>query len=239
MILVDGNSLGYAAASHSKPYDGMETGTVYHFINRIREIRIMFDGPMIVLWDGRSWRYDVYAEYKGKRNTTPQQTALRDNWKIQMPHVRSILTLMGIDQMLSSNMEADDLAARIATVRPSIKNVFVTSDRDWLQLIKNKDDVWYDIRSKTIVTLRNFESFTGFASPKSFVQGKALMGDIGDNITGVGGIGPAHAKWLLKCVSNLEEFLSSACDHAEYMKSHSAKSILISFMRDNSKRNLF
>lgn len=239
MILIDGNSLGYAAASHSKLYDGVEIGAISHFINRIREIRVMFDGPILILWDGKSWRYDIYSNYKGKRNINPSQIALKKNWQEQKPHIQSALQLLGIDQLSAFNMEADDLAARVSMQKNKESHIFITSDQDWLQLLQSKNDVWFNPRTSTYIQLSNFKKFTSFETPIAFTQGKALMGDVSDNISGVGGIGPVNAIWLLNEVKNLDLFLERSLDPAGDMKALNANNVITSFVVNKIKLDAY
>ncbi|WP_228716068.1 hypothetical protein [Acinetobacter baumannii] len=62
IILVDANSIGYAAQHAIKLYSGsMQTQAVFSFIKTMRELRQRYPhAGMVVLWDGRAeWRLSV------------------------------------------------------------------------------------------------------------------------------------------------------------------------------------
>jgi DNA polymerase-1 len=207
MILVDLNSLGFAATAGKKLTAGLlETGGVFGVIQRLREIREDYAGKMICLHDGRSWRYNEFPEYKGNRALNPKLVILKDRWKLQRPIVARILRTMGVAQVVAGNMEADDLAARICRNTPHPVTL-ITGDKDWLQLVDNKT-IWVDLTHKRRASVHNFVDIAEFKTSWDFVQAKALTGDAGDNVPGVGGIGPTGAKWILDSYGSVESFLT-------------------------------
>jgi 5'-3' exonuclease len=207
MILIDGNSLGYAGTASSDLRAGeVPTGAVFYIINKLRSLRLEHAGRMIVLWDGVSWRKNVYPEYKANRDVNKDLVKLKEKWVAQKPNVQRALSLLGIAQVSAANMEADDLAARLGD-RSADGNAYVTGDKDWLQLLRHGfDDVWLDPIRERRVGSYNFREFTGFGTPFQFVQGKALTGDQGDNIPGVGGIGSKGAVDLIRQFGSISSF---------------------------------
>lgn len=211
MVIIDLNSLGFAAtAANSELRAGsVHTGGVYGTLQSLREHRTQFAGKMIVTHDGKSWRYDEYPEYKGNRKTNPKLVEIKEKWRPQKKMVAQFLSCMGVQQLLSANMEADDLAARIVASQPNRDTVLVTGDGDWKQLI-SEHVVWFDpIRTRRI-THDTFKEYTGYDTTWQFIQAKALTGDQGDNIPGVGGLGPKAAEFIFERFGSVQGMLNEA-----------------------------
>lgn len=216
---VDGNSLGFAAHTGSKQKlyaGGKETTAIFGLLRSMQKIarERTFTCP-IVLWDGRSWRYSVYPEYKGNRDTDPKKAAERERYKAQRPAMFKALHLLGVRQLIAGNMEADDLAGFVT--RRAIKNGdrvgLITGDQDWLQLVE-PGVTWIDHKIDRKCNAADFKAFTGFDTPRQFIDGKALKGDSGDNIKPKTGIGEKGAVDLLSVFPSVEEFLRTPIDEA-------------------------
>ena len=83
-------------------------------------------------------------------------------------------------------------------------NVIITSDHDYYQLINEYTEI-YDSMKSTYWTRQSFVDAYGF-DPILWVDVGALMGDSGDEIHGVPGIGEVNATKLVKeygCIDNV------------------------------------
>ena len=216
-ILVDANSIGYAAHHATKLYSGaMQTQAVFSFIKTMRDLRQSYpDAGIVVLWDGRTeWRYEKLPEYKSKRHADPKLQLEHNAYKTQCPYIKRALESLGIKQMTSAIHEADDLAGilveRLASL-PNSRILLITGDRDWLQLVKPNVS-WRDLReSDRFIHWNNFYEKTGYKTPYAFLEGKALQGDTSDCIGGVGGIGEMTAIKILTEYGSVKEFWNK-CD---------------------------
>lgn len=201
LILIDGNSIGYAA--HNARELKHRTGQVQAIFFGMKMIKKAIDTygtpgrtQVIVLWDDKAkWRYDLFPEYKGKRDNTPDKAVSRREYKRQTPILRSALSILGVEQRFAKGDEADDLAGALVHNRtPNQKILLVSGDQDWLQLVCDDVD-WFDPRNTEkypggrFIDASGFEVATGCKSAAQFVQQKALIGDSSDNINGVAGIG--------------------------------------------------
>lgn len=214
-ILVDGNSLGHFH-NNSKP---LKVGEIYThatvgFIQGLRTQLAMYPNfTPIVLWDGVPWRKLKFPDYKENRQKTETKNEIRmmemkQIYKTQLPHIKKALALLGVAQLEAFNMEADDLAAILADrYSPNGMVILMTADRDWLQLV-GKNVVWRDFLNNKTVGLNNFQEATGCETTAQFVEAKALSGDAGDNIPGVGGIGEKGAVDFLKQYKSFANFTS-------------------------------
>ena len=211
-LLIDGNSIGFAAQQGTRLTLGStEVQAIFGVLRSVRMLTAQFPTLQpLVLWDGRSWRKQVFAEYKANRDdkANPKVLAMRDSYRAQRPHISRGLRHLGIWQMIAGNMEADDLAGMMVkkAMRDSSAALMVSGDKDWLQLVGNRI-VWFDPIRQNRVSIANFKEKTGYANPRAFLEGKALQGDAGDNIPGVGGIGEKGAAQLLEKFASVAAFL--------------------------------
>lgn len=210
-LMIDGNSLGHAANDSAPLHVGGEQiNAVYGFIRSLRAI--MTEHPnhkTIVLWDGRSEsRRAIFPLYKANRDEPkPEQKAKKESYKSQVPKIMGMLETLGVRQLLDYTAEADDLAGYIVEKLKSDEIVLVTGDGDWKQLVCRPGVIWKDHRTNSICDFENFEKVTGYKNSKSFLEGKALVGDTSDNIPGVGGIGKEKAPEILREYGSVNNFL--------------------------------
>lgn len=216
--IIDGNSIGYLSNQIGVKLRAgdQETQAVFYSLRTLRDLMQRYNsGGILIVWDGRSWRHSIYSDYKGTREATATQREMRESYKTQRPFLLRAINALGITQATASNLEADDLAALLAEryVTNGDKVRLITRDHDWLQLIR-PEVTWVDHQTNERISLAKFEEFTGYETPEQFIESKALMGDSGDNIKGVGGIGEKKAQQLLQIWGSVEEFLA---DHAPDM----------------------
>lgn len=191
LVLVDGNNIGFAAMSSGPKLSAGSRNThgTFTFIKRMRNIYL--DNPdalILVLWDGRSWRKDLFEEYKDKRESTTQQQKTRSEYYDQKPDMQKALKTLGVSQCFSINMEADDLAEIYSRKWKGDKVTLISGDQDWIQLVDDKV-TWYDIIRERTVTSENFTEFTGYKDAAQFVEAKSVLGDK-DEVPGIKGVGP-------------------------------------------------
>lgn len=216
-LLIDGNSLGNRAQNMGKPLTlgSMQVQAIYHFLQSIRGYcgKHSFATP-VVLWDGMSWRKQRFIKYKASRELvdTPhqqKQAEIRKHYHAQRPYIQKALSFLGVTQVSAQNMEADDLAAIMSDLYSS-QGALVTllsEDRDWLQLIREGVAMERPV-TKDRVTMMNFEEVTGVPNPSMYVEVKAMIGDKGDDIDPIGGIGEKRATELVKTYGSFHGLLS-------------------------------
>lgn len=216
-LIIDGNSIGHQA-QNMKPLTlgDMQVQAIFGFLRTLRAYvsKYSFATP-VVLWDGVSWRSTAYPEYKENRKKaeTKHEIAQQQSKKAyakQRPYIQKALSFLGVTQVVASNMEADDLAAILSDLYTSqgAKCTLLTEDRDWLQLIGPNVAVEQPkAENKRRVSLENFTEITGCKNTAMFVEMKALMGDSGDNIKGIGGVGDKRAIEFLETYGSFSNFL--------------------------------
>ncbi len=229
-LIIDGNSLGHYSNNGAKLSVGStEVQAIYYFLKNLQRVCGLYQHYRpVVLWDGASWRKRLLETYKDNRDRKETKNEIllakaKDSYKLQVPHIKRALRLLGVPQVWSVNMEADDLAA-ILTDRYAKdgKVILYTGDKDWLQLVA-PGVTWRDFANKRTVTPNNFEEMTGVKTPREFIEVKALCGDTGDNVPGVGGIGEKGAIDFIKAYGSFDAFvnmvvLEKSIDHSKLPK---------------------
>ena len=214
LYLIDGHALAYRAyfaltsggtarwaTSHGEP-----TAGVYGFANTLLHI-LEQEQPdyLAVSFDtGRTFRHDLYPEYKATRAKMPED--LRG----QIERIREMIDAFNIPRIEVENYEADDVIgslAKWAAEKEGLGVKIITGDRDLLQLVTNRIVVSLP-NSRTNTTEDYFPEDVKRklgVYPEQVVDYKALVGDPSDNIPGVKGIGEKTAIKLLEQYSNLDE----------------------------------
>jgi len=151
---------------------------------------------------GRTFRDDLYAQYKAHR------PALPNDLTVQLTRAREVVEALGIPAFGVEGYEADDVLgtlARQASER-GIDVVIVTGDTDTFQLIGPKVRVLTFSRQFGEMVLYDETAIqTRYGlRPRQLIDFKALKGDPSDNIPGVPGIGEKTATKLLQQYGSLE-----------------------------------
>lgn len=144
----------------------------------------------------KTFRNEMFADYKAKRQKTP------DDLIIQIPWIRQTLEAMGIYCFSLQGFEADDLVGSYCKImnQQNISVDVYTSDKDLLQLVNNLTSLHMfktGISTTQTYTCDNFASLFFGLQPKQVVDYKAIIGDGSDNFSGIKGIGPKTASNLL------------------------------------------
>ena len=159
---------------------------------------------VVVCFDmkGKTFRSDIYKDYKGTRQKTPNE--LEQQW----PLVRDILNYMNIKILESPVYEADDIAGTLSKIasEKNFDNYLLTGDKDYFQLVNENTRVLFTRKGITemdIVTVDKIKEDYGI-EPLEFIELKALMGDASDNIPGIHGIGEKTGLKLVRQFHTLE-----------------------------------
>jgi len=201
LVLVDGSS--YLFRAYHVPYlqalstaDGQSTGAITGVLNMLGSLKKDYpNGNIIVIFDakGKTFRNDLYPEYKANRPPMP------DDLRTQIAPLHQIVEAMGLPLLVIEGVEADDVIGTLAQQASDagIETVISTGDKDMAQLVTE--------HVRLINTMTNVElDVEGVKEkfgvrPDQIIDYLALMGDKVDNIPGVEKCGPKTAvKWLLE-----------------------------------------
>src|SRR3954451_20308051 len=201
--------------------DGMATEVVMIFSNMLDKYLRETDADHIaVIFDasGRSFRNEIYGEYKANRREMP------DDLAPQLKHVRRAAEAFGVCQIEMENFEADDLIATYArhAVEAGAKVTILSSDKDMMQLVCDGRVMMRDpMTDRPIGEAEVREKFG--VGPEKVIEVQALCGDSTDNVPGVPGIGVKTAAELINAYGDLETLLA----HAEEIKQPKRREALI------------
>ncbi len=151
---------------------------------------------------GRTFRDDLYAEYKATRDKMP------DDLRLQIGRIREVVSSFGIPILEADGFEADDVLGTVAKLAAAedVEVVILTGDRDLLQLVTDRIVIRLsgqklseaiDYHPKEVAAKYDLK-------PEQLVDLKALVGDSSDNIPGVHGVGEKTAVSLLNDYGTLE-----------------------------------
>ena len=206
LVIVDGNSLANRAF-YALPFltnSKVEpSGAVYGFANLLSKIITDYrpDGIVVAFDHARkTFRNELYEEYKGTRKPTPPELLS------QFPVIKQMLEIMNVTVIEQEGIEADDIIGTIAK-NANCEKVILSGDRDLLQLVSKDTEVWLTIKGVTEILKineTNLEEYFEVTWPRQIVDLKALMGDASDNIPGVKGIGEKTALKLVKEYDNID-----------------------------------
>ena len=213
LFLIDGNSLVYRAffalPESIATSKGQPTNAIFGFASMLVKIISEYGvKPTLVVWDaGMSGRKEVYAEYKGQRDSKPD--LLAEQW----PHLDPLVDSFGYENVRVEGYEADDVIATVARrARDEGFDVMVvTGDRDLFQLIEPGVRVMATSRGITDTKVYDHDAVVDRygIEPELIPDFVGLKGDTSDNIPGVPGIGEKTATQLLQEHGDLEGVLGN------------------------------
>lgn len=197
LLLVDGSSYLYRAF-HAMPdlrnAQGEPTGAIYGMINMLRRLRNDYSAAyMACVFDakGKTFRDDLYAEYKANRAAMPVDLAR------QIEPIHEAVRLLGWPILMVDGIEADDVIGTLAVqaIEHGMQTVISTGDKDLAQLV-NEHVTLINTMSNEKLDREGVVAKFG-VPPERIVDYLTLVGDAVDNVPGVPKVGPKTAvKWL-------------------------------------------
>ena len=212
VILVDGSSYLFRAFHALPPLTnqtGHPTGAIKGVISMIKRLEEGFpDALLIVVFDakGKTFRNDLYAEYKANRPPMPEEL------RVQIEPIHEIVRAMGLPLLCVPGVEADDVIGTLAArYSESGEQVLIsTGDKDMAQLVNANTTLMNTMTDERLDEQAVVDKFG--VRPNQIIDYLALVGDSVDNIPGVPKCGPKTAvKWLGQYES-LEGVMAAADD---------------------------
>lgn len=203
LVLVDGSSYLYRAFHALPPLvtsSGSPTGAIKGVIAMMRRMMKDFpDSPIVVIFDakGKTFRDDLYVEYKSHRPPMP------DDLRLQIEPIHKIIEAMGLPMLVIDGVEADDVIGTLAvTAASQQRNVVIsTGDKDMAQLVGPCVSL-INTMTNTHMDRQGVVDKFGIP-PELIIDYLALVGDKSDNIPGVPGVGAKTALAILQGIGGL------------------------------------
>lgn len=223
--------------------DGNSIGGLTGFLKSIKSVMNDFHPDLVVVvWDGEGGsrrRRGIFSEYKAGRKVRlnrfddlETQDESFKNFPVQVARLRKILDYLGVVQIQTPDIEADDAIAFLCQnmFSEDAKLIF-TSDRDMIQLVNEKTIVFSPTK-KVFWSTKEVTEKVGVL-PENYIFVKAMMGDGSDNIPGIGGIGE---KTAVKLFPFLAERPTSPREIREFAEANASSGSKYQSMLDSWER---
>ena len=220
LLLIDGHALAFRAF-HALREAGLRASTgeptyaVFGFLSiMLGAVDEYHPAHLAVSFDlGRTFRDDMYTEYKAGRAETPEE------FHPQLERMKQVITALNIPIYTAENFEADDVIGTLSVqaAQQGVASIILTGDTDTLQLVNDHVQV---LLANPYARGRNttmydeaavIERYKGL-KPNQLADLRGLKGDATDNIPGVKGIGEAGAIALLLQFGTVENLYDHLAD---------------------------
>ena len=187
--------------------NGVHVGGITGFLMSIGyAIRNIKPTRVIICFDGKGGsqkRRKIFPNYKSSRRVKHRMTRINefnsvDDERVamaqQLQRLSEYLETLPITVLSPENIEADDAMAYISQqVYPKSQCIIMSTDRDFLQLVDDRVQVWSPTKKKFYFKDTIKEEFNIYS--KNFLMYRVLTGDSSDDIPGIRGAG---SKTLMK-----------------------------------------
>ena len=216
ILIIDGLNTflrSFTMINHINP-NGHHIGGLTGFLKSIGyAIKMLNPTKVIIVFDGvggSNARRNLYPEYKANRHVNrmtnysifsskEEETESINN---QMARLIQYLKCLPVTVISIDGLEADDiigyLSNKFQAYNETTSVTIMSADKDFLQLISDKVQVYSPVKKKVYKPKDVLEEFG--VSSYNFLNYKILMGDQSDNIPGISGLGPVK---LLKLFPEL------------------------------------
>lgn len=200
LLIVDALNLAFRY-KHSKARNFAED-----YLRTIESLKKSYKAQWVIIATDQgssSYRKNIYPLYKQNRKDKYDQQTEEEKLDFELFFEDFAQTLELLAEQYPvlrfQGVEADDIAAYIVSKkrRLAIDEMWLmSSDKDWDLLIKPGVSRFSYVTRKE-VTWENWNDHYAF-EPEQYISVKCLMGDSGDNVLGVPGIGPKRAQQLVE-----------------------------------------
>jgi len=206
IVLIDGSHMAYRAYHSLAEFTtgGMKSGMGYGVLKMLDRVKKIYTPERIIFcWEGHhNWRRLKYKWYKADRDTPDKE------YIYQVHDLKIMLSRMGVSQYFADRYEADDVLAFFARGHASKgrKVLIVTGDHDLRQEVTENIIVMaptikkYDVLFDIAMVKEKYE-----VGPELLLDLWALMGDKGDGVDGVRGVGVKIATRIVKNNGTVED----------------------------------
>jgi DNA polymerase-1 len=224
VVLIDGNNLAhrvFSAQKGLKTSEGESVGLIFGFLQNVFSLKknwLRYRSEIYVAWDrGSAYRTGIYEDYKGnrraKRDDNDQEYL---DFISQKRKLTGILPKIGVSQVYKDGEEADDVIGTLAKrFEEKGKSVLIFSnDHDFFQLLSEKVSMVRRASDKRGLELFDQDCFMrefGISASR-YLDVMSLMGDSGDNIPGIMGIGE---KTAVKIVGNNPDLVTAILNESD------------------------
>lgn len=210
LIIIDGLNLAFRFKDKAKAFAPDYVKTIFSLAQSYRAKDILFLSDK-----GKSkFRTEIYPEYKANREakydsqTEEEKEKSKQFFEMYEDALELLETKLKVWRY--RGVEADDLAALAVQV---LENEYdhiwlISTDGDWdCMMSENVSRFSFTVRRE--YRMANFYEQHECDNPEQFANLKAIMGDLGDNIRGVEGIGKKRGYNVLRTHGSVLDILDS------------------------------
>lgn len=156
----------------------------------------VFDG------DGEHWRKSFYPEYKADRKP------MADDLKQLLPTIIEHWQSIGVQSIIPAHDEADDIIATLAhkIVLRENKCTIISTDSGFWQLIPQGINIWDHFSGQWVHHEQVYKKFS--VRPQQLLDYWSIVGQSGNKIPGIPGMGPKAALAILSEFGDLKTAFS-------------------------------
>jgi len=208
ILILDGNLFAFRAymTRNLETSKGVPTSVISGILQMLKKMYadLSYD-RLIICWDGKggsALRQGIFPEYKANRKESREK--LEPLFK-QIKMAKKFFKVLNVRQVSIRGVEGDDIMGIMSRLYAGdgLNVIIASADKDLLQLIDEKISVFRPTQ-KEMIDLKEFKKQYGIM-PKDFIKVKSLMGDTGDNVPGVMGIGEKRALEIVKKYPTLKD----------------------------------
>lgn len=186
---------------------GEPTGALYGVVNMLRKLvsdhkaeyaACIFDAR------GKTFRDDLYPEYKSHRPPMPEDLAA------QIDPIHRAVRALGWPVLAIEGVEADDVIGTLAhrAAQHDVHTIVSTGDKDLAQLVNSHVTLVNTMSGEVLDETGVVNKFG--VPPERIVDYLMLVGDTVDNVPGVTKVGPkTAAKWITE-FGSIDKLIESA-----------------------------
>jgi len=218
LMIVDALNLAFRY-KHSGAKDFAED-----YLRTIESLKKSYKAKWIIVaadQGSSSYRKNIYPLYKqNRKDKYDQQTEAEQlEFELFFEDFSHALELVGqyYPVLQFQGVEADDIAAYVVSKKRKLllDDIWlISSDKDWDLLIKPGVGRFSYVTRKE-VTWDNWNDYYAF-EPEQYISVKCLMGDSGDNVPGIPGVGPKRAQQLVEEYGTTWDIINSIPLHGRY-----------------------
>jgi DNA polymerase-1 len=217
LLIVDAINLGFRW-KHSGA-----TNFCDDYIKTVESLKNSYKASYVIIACDKgasSYRKTIYPEYKQNRKDkqalqTAEEALAFEIFFEEFERTMAFIEKEGKYPLIRfQGVEADDVCAYICSKIKNRPIWLISSDKDYDLLITDNVSRFSYVTRKE-VTLNNWHTHYDWG-PEDYISVKCLMGDSGDNVIGVEGIGPKRAQALVEQYGTTWDIIASIPLNGKY-----------------------
>ncbi|MDJ0872645.1 MAG: 5'-3' exonuclease H3TH domain-containing protein, partial [Gammaproteobacteria bacterium] len=212
LVLVDASSYLFRAYHAMPPLtnsQGEPVGAIYGMVNMLKRLLADHDTAYVGLVfdaEGKTFRDDMYAEYKANRSAMPDELAR------QVEPIHEVVSALGFPVVEVAGVEADDVIGTLArrATALGVETIVSTGDKDMAQLVTDHVTL-VNTMDDSRLDPAGVEAKFG-VRPGLMTDFLSLVGDAIDNVPGVPTVGPKTAAKWLRQFGSLDAVMENAAE---------------------------